>query len=260
MTRTARPLRSCSQLRTPRESLAAWPGVLARLERERTFAQRPGEDTLALENRVGTRLMALYRDTRETEPFEALYAFTGESVLSWIRSLLTRDLAHLDPLELLQDTFVNVYRYPGAFREDHPRSFRVWVRTIAGNVLRRQSSRRVSIPTLELSTDTSEPADRRAGPLLVAQTDEELMHLRSSWMLFLHLYQHAYQTLSARDKQTLELVEIQGLSYREAGEILGVGRSNMKMIVFRSRKRIARRMRQAMNAAVCRPKEELGAA
>ena len=31
----------------------------------------------------------------------------------------------------------------------------------------------------------------------------------------------------------------------------------MKMIVFRSRKRIAKRMRQAMNAAVFAPSEEL---
>ena len=33
----------------------------------------------------------------------------------------------------------------------------------------------------------------------------------------------------------------------EAGEILGVGRSNMKMIIFRARKRIAAAMGKAMN-------------
>ena len=58
----------------------------------------------------------------------------------------------------------------------------------------------------------------------------------------------------------VHLVEVEGLSYQEAGRILQVGRSNMKMIVFRSRKRIARRMRLAMNAALFRPLRELGAA
>jgi predicted DNA-binding protein (UPF0251 family) len=48
----------------------------------------------------------------------------------------------------------------------------------------------------------------------------------------------------------LHLVEVEGLSYQEAGDILGVGRSNMKMIVFRSRKRVARRMRQTMSQAL----------
>ena len=259
MTRTLSP-RSRDKA-SPAERLQAFPEALERL-RDRGVPVDPvaDEDVQAFENRLGTQLMALYRDTRDPVTFEALYAFARPAVLRWIRSLLTRELAHLDPNELLQDTFVNVYRYPKAFREDHASSFRVWVRTIAGNVLRRATTRRSRASVQELCQEVMEPEDRSACPSLCAEHDEESRHLRATWILFLSLYAQAFRTLSQRDRRTLHMVEVEGMSYRDAGELLGVGRSNMKMIVFRSRKRIARKMRIAMNSAVCRPSEELGAA
>lgn len=201
------------------------------------------------ENQRSTALMARYRDTRDPAAFEELYALSRESVLSWIKSLLGRELAHLDPSELLQDTFVNVYRYPSSFREDHSGSFRVWVRTIAGNVLRRAASQRARSVPQELP-EAFELEDRAQGPMQAAGEDEEAERLRRAWLLFLCLYAEAWKELSPRDRCTLELVEVQGLSYQEAGERLAVGRSNMKMIVFRSRKRIARRIREALHQAL----------
>ena len=62
----------------------------------------------------------------------------------------------------------------------------------------------------------------------------------------------AWAELSQRDRRTLHLVEVEGLSYEEVGKLLSVGRSNLKMIVFRSRRRIARHMRLAMGRAVSR--------
>src|SRR5687768_17557484 len=108
------------------------PPIAAALLRRGTRCQpNRGESPDQYENRVGTALMALYRDTRDPAAFEALYAFTRPSVQLWILSLLGREPTQLDPAEILQDTFVNVYRYPTAFREEHGGSFRVWVRTIA---------------------------------------------------------------------------------------------------------------------------------
>lgn len=207
-----------------------------------------GETPDQYENRIGTALMALYRDTRDTAIFEALYSFTSTSVQSWILSLLGREPVALDPAEVLQDTFVNVYRYPGAFREDHGGSFRVWVRTIAGNVVRRGSRKRGRAQPQELQ-DGQEFEDHRAGPVQTLQDEDETQRLKRAWMLFLVLYAEAWKELGQRDRQTLHLVEVEGLSYQEAGRVLAVGRSNMKMIVFRSRKRLARRIRAAMGAA-----------
>jgi RNA polymerase sigma-70 factor (ECF subfamily) len=245
----------------PETRLAGWPGVAAQLRRRGVQLDRSQGETLdQYENRMGTRLMALYRDSRETDCFEALYSFARPAVLHWIRGLLSRGLAHLDPTELLQDTFVNVYRYPSAFREDHAGSFRVWVRTIAGNIVRRASSPRARLSFQELPEGLQEPEDLSGNPAATAMEEEQEARLRRAWLLFLAHYSRAWEDLAQRDRRALHLVEVEGLSYQEAGRILQVGRSNMKMIVFRSRKRIARRMRLAMNAALFRPRRELGAA
>jgi RNA polymerase sigma factor (sigma-70 family) len=215
------------------------------------FAAHPGEGPEEHENRAGTALMARYRDTRESAAFEELYALSRASVLAWIKSLLGRELVHLDPNELLQDTFINVYRYPAAFRDDHPGSFRVWVRTIAGNVLRRAAAQRGRALPLE-SEEPMELVDQKLGPVQQVDDGEATDRLRRAWVLLLCLYAQAWKELSQRDRRTLHLVEVEGLSYQEAGVLLAVGRSNMKMIVFRSRKRIARRMRDALNRATGR--------
>ncbi len=211
----------------------------------------PGESEDRYENRLATGLMALFRDTGRAEAFEALYALARPSVLRWIQALLRKGQSSLDPAEVLQDTFVNVYRYPASFRDEHEGSFRVWVRTIAGNLIRRRSARpprRLSFQ--ELPDGLQEPEDAREDPLAQALVDEEQARLRGAWMLFLGHYARAWEDLGQRDRRTLHLVEVEGLSYQEAGEVLGVGRSNMKMIVFRSRRRIARRMRQTMAQAL----------
>jgi len=240
-------MRSLSQpLQPTRPLVLQWPTV-ARELRLRGLAPDPGstEDRDEYENRIGTALMALFRDGRDPQVFEALYGCTGPGVLQWIRSLLGRELSHLDPAELLQDTFVNVYRYPSAFREEHGGSFRVWVRTIAGNVVRRAALLRSRLPQHDLE-EAGELEDRAGGPIQAIQDQDEAQRLRQAWVLLLWYYAQAWKELSQRDRRTLHLVEVEGLSYQEAGRVLAVGRSNMKMIVFRSRKRIARRIREAM--------------
>lgn len=227
--------------------LTSWPAVAHRLRQRGTLLEPlPEECTDEHENRIATGLMALYRDTRDEASFDALYGLARPSVLAWIRGLLGRELGQLDPQEILQDTFVNVYRYPGAFREDHDGSFRVWVRTIAGNAVRRALVVRARSTVLELPEECAEVVDGGRGPVQAILDDEQEQSLRAAWILLLWLYAQAYRKLSQRDRNTLHLVEVEGLSYREAGRRLSVGRSNMKMIVFRSRRRIARRMREAM--------------
>lgn len=248
------PLRPASSAAAPVASTAApigrlapWPKVQRALRGSAGPLRGPeppeGEE---LENRVGTFLMARWRDERSDEAFEALYAFARPAVLRWIQSLLGKGLTHLDPVELLQDTFVNVYRYPASFRSEHPGSFRVWVRTIAGNIVRRASSRAAAVSFQAMPEGIREPADERDGPHRVAVLGEQRMRLRQAWLLFLVHYGQATAELAPRDRRALHLVEVEGRSYQEAAGILGVRRSNMKMIVFRARKRIAARMRVAM--------------
>src|SRR5688572_23628106 len=233
------------------------PAVVVELHRRGVVpASLPEESREACDDRLDTELMALFRDTGAREVFEELYARSRDRVFTWLRWLLHEQQAKLDPVDLLQDTYVNVYRYSSNFRSDHPGSFRVWVRTIAANVVRRAKAgtpRRWQTGSDALTPDL---IDLACGPALRAVHGEDSERLRFAWILFLQHYAAAFQALAPRDRRALELVEVEGLSYAETGRELGVGPSNMKMIMLRARRRLHARMRASMclgHAAAQRP-------
>lgn len=185
-----------------------------------------------------SELMARFRDRRGAEDFQALYEFTRAELLSWMTVLLRGRRLKQDPLDLLQDTYVNIYRYAGGFRDERASSFRVWSRKIATNVVRRAMTRGREWKLEDFPKGHAEPADGHAGPRDELSQKEEARFLVRSWMLLLGHYAYAVRTLRDRDRRALELIEVRGLSYQEAAVELGVGPLNMKMIVFRARKRI----------------------
>jgi RNA polymerase sigma-70 factor, ECF subfamily len=210
-----------------------------------------GESKDTFQARMETALMALFRDRRGEEEFQALYEYARPTVIS---AALRGGSGRLDPAEVCQDTFVNIYRYAAGFRDEHPRSFKAWVRAIARNVIRRQLSNHSRPPLLPLPDGRAEPVDRRPGPRAIASIEEERGALTQAWSLLLLHYAAAWEELSPRDREALQLVEVEGLSYQEGCERLGVGMSNMKMIMFRARRRIRARIAAAMG--MVRPEEE----
>lgn len=190
--------------------------------------------------------MARFRETRDEGAFTALYELARAPLLGWIVQFLGARRHRMDPLEVLQDTFVNVYRYAASFDETGGRAFQGWARTIAANVVRRRLTRVRPMSLQALPNGAQEPADTRSGPARTALLDEQRRAVSQAWALLLLHYATAYAKLSERDQRALHLVEVEGLSYVEAGTVLGVGRSNMKMIIFRGRKRIRAHVLRAM--------------
>ncbi len=187
--------------------------------------------------RLETELMLAFRESGASDDFEALYDQARGPLLVWIASLASGRRVGVEPTELLQDTFVNVYRYAQSFRDHGPRSFRVWSRTIAGNLVRRSRyERRHSLQ--DMPEGLQEPTDRRAGPEAEILDAEDRRILLQAWMLLLTRYAAAFEQLSERDRAALHLIEVDGLSYQEACQRLRVGLSNLKMILFRARRRI----------------------
>jgi len=210
---------------------------------------RPGETARARDDRLDTELMALFRDSGRSDVFEALHRHARGRLLQWIRWLIQQRRARLDPGDLLQDTFVNVYRYAAGFRDEHRGSFRSWVRTIAANLLRRAVSIAPRFSVQALPEGLQEPPDPARGPALRLAESEESELLGRAWSIFLQHYARAYEKLSPRDREALRCVELEGLSYADTGALLGVGPSNMKMIMLRSRRRLLAHMRSAMMLA-----------
>lgn len=216
---------------------------------ETSQLESPESNGDAGSDRLDTALMTLFRDTGRREVFDALYESSRTSVYEWLRWMLREQQARLDPLDLLQDTFVNVYRYAASFRPESGAGFRRWVRTIAANVVRRAraaSPRRWVSATAELAPELE---DRQPGPALRLVEGEETRALRTAWANFLVLYAEGFARLSPRDRRALELVELEGRTYAEAAQELGVGSSNMKMIMLRARRRLAAHLRGALGLA-----------
>lgn len=236
-----------SALQTPPRSLPANASILRRLQLSGVPLEPLAGERLDVHHaRIETALMVLFQETRGEQEFQALYDYTRPGVLTWVLGLGKSGTRGVDPMELVQDTFVNIYRYAGSFREQHAKSFRVWSRTIATNVARRLQGRLGQHSLQALPEGLQEPADRRAGPASEAQLTEERTSLRQAWAIVLLQYAAAWEMLSDRDRKALDLVEVQGLSYAQAGRVLDVGISNMKMIMFRSRRRIRTRIGHAL--------------
>jgi DNA-directed RNA polymerase specialized sigma24 family protein len=196
------------------------------------------EDPKRFESRMETALMALFRDERDEGAFQALYDYSRAPLLLWVGNLLGPRRREPDPLEILQDAYVNIYRYAGSFRDEDARSFRVWSRTIVGNLVRRARQPKLARSLDALPEGISEPIDRRPTPAEDLVRGEDVRSMARAWLTVLLQYAAAYDRLSPRDKLALDMIEVQGLSYAEAGARLHVGNSNMKMIMFRSRRRI----------------------
>jgi RNA polymerase sigma factor (sigma-70 family) len=225
------PARTAPRVRLPRSV------PVLRLLHERGVVLVPqGEEGVEdCEARIETALMALFRDTHSPAAFEALHDYARFALLQRVLALAR---AGDDPLDLLQDAFVNIYLYAATFRDEHDRSFRVWARTIAGNVVRRSRLRGRRRSLYALPEGLQEPCDGAPGPAAEVAWREECLDLSRAWLILLLRYAAAFAELGARDRRALELVEIEGRGYREAARVLGVGLSNMKMILFRARQRI----------------------
>lgn len=213
--------------------------ILRRLRDRGVFLDlEPGEDPERFEARVETELMTLFRDERDEGSFQALYDYSRARLLVWVGSLSGPRRRDPDPLEVLQDAYVNIYRYAGSFRADEARSFRVWSRTIVGNLVRRARLPRPARSLDALPEGVGEPVDRKASPAEELVRGEDVRAMARAWLIVMLQYAAAYERLSPRDRMALDMIEVQGLSYAEAGRRLRVGISNMKMIMFRSRRRI----------------------
>jgi RNA polymerase sigma-70 factor (ECF subfamily) len=174
-----------------------------------TILGQDGQSTLKLEERI-------------TRMYDALH----EPVY---RYLLCRSASPVDADDIIQETFLRLYRHLNAGgREDNIRG---WVFRVAHNININELKRRerlFSNAPDELSELEISHADPTPGP-------EELF-LRSEKMARIHA---AISTLSEQQKRCLYL-RAEGFRYREIGDILGVTISTVAESLRRAIKKLIR--------------------
>jgi RNA polymerase sigma factor (sigma-70 family) len=230
------------------------PGQREHLEGIITDRARSSE---SVRDAVSTRLMECFRLTQSRGAFGLLYELNGPHLLIQVTGRLRRYGSHVDPGDVLQEVFFNVYRYPHRFDAKREDAFRVWSAMIVRNTVLKHlrslsRSGRAEVPYEDLP---EQPETSEVSPLGGVIENESREECARVYFNYLQLYLQFYSMLSHRERRALHLVEVEEWSYRQTAAELEIKLENLKMVIFRARRKIHRSMRRVFDGLTpdCRP-------
>ena len=137
-----------------------------------------------------------------------------------------------DAEDMAQEAFLKAYNSLPGFRGDS--KFSVWLYRIVSNVCLDQLRKKSKRPTVSLSMEDEDGEETQLDLPDTAQSPEELLEKK----LTREAVRRGLAQLPEDARQILLLREIQGLSYEEIGEALGLEPGTVKSRIFRARKRL----------------------
>jgi RNA polymerase sigma factor (sigma-70 family) len=142
-------------------------------------------------------------------------------------------------LDIVQETFIKVYRYKNSYSTIA--KFSTWIYTIAGNLARTEYQRRkrrkfFSINSYGENKETFEIPDERYRP--DDATDSGMKD---------KIIQKALLKVSQVYREVLILRDIQGLSYEEISEIMGITVGTVKSRINRGRTQLQKLLKDIYN-------------
>lgn len=158
------------------------------------------------------------------------YVVPELEVLSRVASSIVSRPA--DAEDLVQDTLLRAYQGVDRFDGAHPRA---WLLTIMRNAEINRHRRRRPELMRDPDAEMARLASQATGPN--ALTDD--LALAQQFDVVVH---SAFMALPENFRRVLELVDIDGLSYAEAAQLLGVPEGTVMSRVHRARKRIRDRL------------------
>lgn len=158
------------------------------------------------------------------------YVLPEIEVLLRVATSLTRN--HAEAEDLVQDTLLRAYRGMSGFDGRYPRA---WLLTILRNTHINRNRR----TRPELLRDPDVASDRLAALAADEQADSSIDNELDIEIV------RALDQLDARFRRVIELVDIDGLSYAEAAEVLDVPVGTIMSRLHRGRSRIRDRLDRA---------------
>jgi len=214
--------------------------------RLRAILDDGSRDADARRDQASTRLMEAFRLSQSRAAFSFLYELNAAHLYQQVAARLRRYRCRADALDVLQEVFFNVYRYPHRFNCERDDAFRVWTATIVRNTVLKHLRSLSRSGRGEVALDElSEPRDEASlEPVRGVIDDESTQECTRVYLNYLYLYLRFFQMLSEREQRAIQMVEVDGLSYRDAARALGIKLENLKMVIFRARRKIHRSMRR----------------
>lgn len=164
-------------------------------------------------------------DDSDADRHRAFAEYVLPEVEVLLRVALSLTAQPADAEDLVQDTLLRAYRAVDRFDGRYPRA---WLLTILRHteVSRRRERRPYLLDNPDADLDRLTPAaDATPEELVVDMTFDEIVDA-------------AFRALPLRDQQVVQLVHVDGLSYAEAAQVLGVPKGTVMSRLFRARKRI----------------------
>jgi len=180
--------------------------------------------------------------------FEELYARYHRRIAAFVRGMV-RDHGRAE--DVTQEVFLSALRRMG--QTDRPIAFRPWVYEIARNACIdhfRRSSRTNEVPFH--GEDSGGPDDPAHLAAPTAGPDAAVAHKQE-----LDLLRGAFGGLSASHHEILVLRELEGLSYREIGDRMGLTRPAVESTLFRARRRLFQEYAELDSGRRCRRMQAL---
>ena len=162
----------------------------------------------------------------ETEQFEKLVKAHEKGVYNLALRMLGNEQ---DALDASQEAFFRAYRSLGRFRGDSRLS--VWLYRVTGNVcldMLRKAGRRRDIPLSGGEDGELELPDERFEPQRELEKKELRRSLRDNLL-----------RLEPEFRQPLILRDVNGLTYRQIEQVMGLGPGTVKSRIFRARQKLA---------------------
>jgi RNA polymerase sigma-70 factor (ECF subfamily) len=163
----------------------------------------------------------------------ATYVLPEIEIMLRVARTLTRD--HADAEDLVQDTLLRAYRAIGRFDGKYPRA---WLLTILRNAQANRVRRRRPSP---LRNPTAADYQRHQEGRDALPSAEAVVVGQA----FDAIVEDAVARLPTRFRHVVELVDIDGLSYQEAADALGVPVGTVMSRLHRARHRIRTRLTAA---------------
>lgn len=181
--------------------------------------------------------------TPAATPDERFAAYVLPEIEVLLRVARTLTPRQADAEDLVQDTLVRAFRAIDGFDGAHPRA---WLLTILRNTQINRTRRRrpelLDDPDLTMATvaDTAADNSQSVEALVVGATFDAVV-------------EDAFRSLPDDFRRTVQLVDIDGLSYAEAAEVLSVPVGTIMSRLHRARRRIRDRLASAGLAPRSKP-------
>lgn len=187
---------------------------------------------------VSKELFLALRETRDRRLFDLVYRLNRPLVWAFCRNRVRRGPLRLNPIEILDDTFLLLWLRLDNFEDRPDSTFTGWVLAIAEHLalqaarMRRRDARRER--QLQSRVDR---VDVVRDVECVAEVDCPRVQ-GADWYLLAALCADGLERLPARWRRVVVLRDVEDRSYDEIASALAVSRGSVAMLLRRARRRL----------------------